>query len=523
MKQLIKKSVVVFAAAIALLQIPFAFAQDLDARLRDDMQAKHYEPGGKYHLFGGGRGSVTNKVYAVHTFGATAVGPVLPITHERTGFEGVIGYETHFSGHGHEVHAPFNHHASRSLTDFSGGVNGGFTVYELHRTGSQIHPADGYDGPQGGGYPEPQGARDIYSYYVKGTATKTKLNVVPQAPFSERWQKENAEAVSDFANRADEAGKLIWDNDPNKNWWGNRMDDVRGIIQGAANPFVTGLQGLGVGAATDSVVTPVTDASAQSTLQGIHALGKLSTKAQLAAATALQDSAFAVKDSIHSAKQWADANPNIAATAQTVLVGAEAIGTVWGGKKVELNPTKWDWVKNTDYETPAVRPMQTLNEEIAGENKPVAVTNTSIDNEIDALSRIAQNQANIKNTAANSLNPANYPSLLPERDKQHILYGDSSGGGHMYPGKPGKTTYPKHWSGDKIAYEVSDIVTSPTTQWYAQTGTGGQYTNSGKPARWVSFETRDGIRIRTVYEPATGRVVTAFPDNSQQSNLRPIK
>lgn len=371
MKQLIKKSVVVFATAITLLQIPFAFAQDLDARLRDDMQAKHYEPGGKYHLFGGGRGSVTNKVYAVHTFGATAVGPVLPITHERTGFEGVIGYETHFSGHGHEVHAPFNHHASRSLTDFSGGVNGGFTVYELHRTGSQIHPADGYDGPQGGGYPEPQGARDIYSYYVKGTATKTKLNVVPQAPFSERWQKENAEAMLDFFQRADEAGRLIWDNDPNKNGWGNRMDDVRGIIQGAANPFVTGLQGLGVGAATDSVVTPVTDASAQSTLQGIHALGKLSTKAQLAAATALQDSAFAVKDSIHSAKQWADANPNIAATAQTVLVGAEAIGTVWGGKKVELNPTKWDWVKNTDYETPAVRPMQTLDGEMTGGNRPV--------------------------------------------------------------------------------------------------------------------------------------------------------
>ncbi|WP_146708116.1 MafB family polymorphic toxin, partial [Neisseria meningitidis] len=33
------------------------------------------------------------------------------------------------------------------------------------------------------------------------------------------------------------------------------------------------------------------------------------------AATALQDSAFAVKDSINSARQWADAHPNITATA----------------------------------------------------------------------------------------------------------------------------------------------------------------------------------------------------------------
>ncbi|MFP2863975.1 polymorphic toxin MafB class 3, partial [Neisseria gonorrhoeae] len=359
-----------FAAAISLLQIPISHANGLDARLRDDMQAKHYEPGGKYHLFGNARGSVKNRVCAVQTFDATAVGPILPITHERTGFEGIIGYETHFSGHGHEVHSPFDNHDSKSTSDFSGSVDGGFTVYQLHRTGSEIHPADGYDGPQGGGYPEPQGARDIYSYYVKGTSTKTKINTVPQAPFSDRWLKENAGAASGFFSRADEAGKLIWENNPDKNWRANRMDDVRGIIQGAANPFLTGFQGLGVGAITDSAVNPVTYAAAQQTLQGIHDLGNVSPAAQLAAASLLQDSAFAVKDSINSAKQWADAHPNITATAQTALAVAEAAGTVWGGKKVELNPAKWDWVKNTGYKTPAVRTMHTLDGEMAGGNRP---------------------------------------------------------------------------------------------------------------------------------------------------------
>ncbi|STZ93484.1 adhesin [Neisseria gonorrhoeae] len=366
----IQKFMMLFAAAISLLQIPISHANGLDARLRDDMQAKHYEPGGKYHLFGNGRGSVKNRVYAVQTFDATAVGPILPITHERTGFEGVIGYETHFSGHGHEVHSPFDNHDSRSTSDFSGGVDGGFTVYQLHRTGSEIHPEDGYDGPQGSDYPPPGGARDIYSYYVKGTSTKTKINTVPQAPFSDRWLKENAGAASGFFSRADEAGKLIWENNPNQNWWGNRMDDVRGIIQGAANPFLTGFQGLGVGAITDSAVNPVTYAAAQQTLQGIHDLGNVSPAAQLAAASLLQDSAFAVKDSINSAKQWADAHPNITATAQTALAVAEAAGTVWRGKKVELNPAKWDWVKNTGYKKPAARPMQTLDGEMAGKNKP---------------------------------------------------------------------------------------------------------------------------------------------------------
>ncbi|CNR88384.1 polymorphic toxin MafB class 3 [Neisseria gonorrhoeae] len=366
----IQKFMMLFAAAISLLQIPISHANGLDARLRDDMQAKHYEPGGKYHLFGNGRGSVKNRVCAVQTFDATAVGPILPITHERTGFEGIIGYETHFSGHGHEVHSPFDNHDSRSTSDFSGGVDGGFTVYQLHRTGSEIHPADGYDGPQGGGYPEPQGARDIYSYHIKGTSTKTKINTVPQAPFSDRWLKENAGAASGFLSRADEAGKLIWENDPDKNWRANRMDDIRGIVQGAVNPFLMGFQGVGIGAITDSAVSPVTYAAARKTLQGIHNLGNLSPEAQLAAASLLQDSAFAVKDGINSARQWADAHPNITATAQTALAVAEAAGTVWRGKKVELNPAKWDWVKNTGYKKPAARPMQTVDGEMAGKNKP---------------------------------------------------------------------------------------------------------------------------------------------------------
>ncbi|HFB2452061.1 TPA: polymorphic toxin MafB class 3, partial [Neisseria gonorrhoeae] len=196
---------------------------------------------------------------------------------------------------------------------------------------------------------------------VKGTSTKTKINTVPQAPFSDRWLKENAGAASGFFSRADEAGKLIWENNPDKNWRANRMDDIRGIVQGAVNPFLMGFQGVGIGAITDSAVSPVTYAAARKTLQGIHNLGNLSPEAQLAAASLLQDSAFAVKDGINSARQWADAHPNITATAQTALAVAEAAGTVWGGKKVELNPTKWDWVKNTGYEKPAARHMQTVD------------------------------------------------------------------------------------------------------------------------------------------------------------------
>ncbi|EPF9648333.1 polymorphic toxin MafB class 3, partial [Neisseria gonorrhoeae] len=107
-----------------------------------------------------------------------------------------------------------------------------------------------------------------------------------------------------------------------------------------------------------------------------HDLGNVSPEAQLAAASLLQDSAFAVKDGINSARQWADAHPNITATAQTALAVAEAATTVWGGKKVELNPTKWDWVKNTGYKKPAARHMQTVDGEMAGGNRPLESKNT---------------------------------------------------------------------------------------------------------------------------------------------------
>ncbi|MCL5693713.1 MafB family polymorphic toxin, partial [Neisseria meningitidis] len=67
------------------------------------------------------------------------------------------------------------------------------------------------------------------------------------------------------------------------------------------------------GAITDSAVNPVTYAAARNTLQGTHKLGHLRPEAQLVAASLLQDSAFAVKDGINSARQWADAHPNITA------------------------------------------------------------------------------------------------------------------------------------------------------------------------------------------------------------------
>lgn len=117
-----------------------------------------------------------------------------------------------------------------------------------------------------------------------------------------------------------------------------------------------------------------------------------------------------------------------------------------------------------------------------------------------------------------------YVDIISPEAKQHILYGDKPGsGGHMWPGQAGKTTFPQNWSADKIVHEVGDVATSPSTKWYAQTGTGGVYTSKGDPAKWVAYEVRDGVRMRVVYQPATGKVITAFPDNAPIPPYKLIK
>ena len=117
-----------------------------------------------------------------------------------------------------------------------------------------------------------------------------------------------------------------------------------------------------------------------------------------------------------------------------------------------------------------------------------------------------------------------YINIIPEDRAKHILYGDGpNSGGHLWPGQPGKTAFPQDWSADKVLHEVSDILTNPNTKWYAQTGSGGIRTSAGDPARWISYELRDGVRIRVVYEPATGCVRTAFPDNTPMPNYKPVK
>lgn len=96
--------------------------------------------------------------------------------------------------------------------------------------------------------------------------------------------------------------------------------------------------------------------------------------------------------------------------------------------------------------------------------------------------------------------------------RNHILNGDVTGGGHMFPGKPTKTIFPKTWSGDKIMHEVADIATDPKLVWKQMTGVPGTlYTKGKKPAKFEVVGVKDGVEIKVVFKPATSEFVTAHP------------
>ena len=338
MKHPVKQALALLAAAAALWQP--AQAQDIDPNLRDAMQVNHYLPGGDRHLFGAARGSVKNIDYRIHPFSATATGPVLPLMHERTGFDADLKYETHFSNHGYEVHDPFDNHNSRSEEKHYGGVTDGFTVYTLKYTGHEHHPADGYDGPQGGGYPAPKGARDIYTYKISGTATKTKIIPPSNDSFAQRYWQDNAQVIPNGIQRHEEAGKLLTDFDNNKGLWGNTMQAIRGGLIAGTNFLTTGLNGasaaIGINTATDMGGEYGGYYAARSYFAARRLTG--GQEGLASAVKSMQESAFAVQGLKSRASEWAKNNP---ATAETLKAAASVAETaaLAAGRKIEIpNP-----------------------------------------------------------------------------------------------------------------------------------------------------------------------------------------
>ncbi|HEZ3434201.1 TPA: polymorphic toxin MafB class 1 [Neisseria meningitidis] len=298
-------------AAAALIQPALAADLAQDPFITDNAQRQHYEPGGKYHLFGDPRGSVsdrTGKINVIQDY-THQMGNLLI---QQANINGTIGYHTRFSGHGHEEHAPFDNHAADSASKEQGNVDEGFTVYRLNWEGHEHHPADAYDGPKGGNYPKPTGARDEYTYHVNGTARSIKLNPTDTRSIRQRISDNYSNLGSNFSDRADEANRKMFEHNAKLDRWGNSMEFINGVAAGALNPFISAGEALGIGDILYGTRYAI-DKAAMRNIAPLPAEGKFAAIGGLGSVAGFE------KNTREAVDRWIQENPNAAETVEALV------------------------------------------------------------------------------------------------------------------------------------------------------------------------------------------------------------
>ncbi|HFC7802433.1 TPA: polymorphic toxin MafB class 1, partial [Neisseria meningitidis] len=300
----------------ALIQPALAADLAQDPFITDNAQRQHYEPGGKYHLFGDPRGSVSDRTGQINV--------IQDYTHQmgnlliqQANINGTIGYHTRFSGHGHEEHAPFDNHAADSASKEQGNVDDGFTVYRLNWEGHEHHPADAYDGPKGGNYPKPTGARDEYTYHVNGTARSIKLNPTDTRSIRQRISDNYSNLGSNFSDRADEANRKMFEHNAKLDRWGNSMEFINGVAAGALNPFISAGEALGIGDILYGTRYAI-DKAAMRNIAPLPAEGKFAVIGGLGSVAGFE------KNTREAVDRWIQENPNAAETVEAVFNVAAA-------------------------------------------------------------------------------------------------------------------------------------------------------------------------------------------------------
>lgn len=292
-----------------------AHASDLanDSFIRQVLDRQHFEPDGKYHLFGS-RGELAERNGHIglgkiqsHQLGNLMI--------QQAAIKGNIGYIVRFSDHGHEVHSPFDNHASHSDSDEAGSPVDGFSLYRIHWDGYEHHPADGYDGPQGGGYPAPKGARDIYSYDIKGVAQNIRLNLTDNRSTGQRLADRFHNAGSMLTQGVGDGFKRATRYSPELDRSGNAAEAFNGTADIVKNIIGAAGEIVGAGDAVQGI-------SEGSNIAVMHGLGLLSTENKMARINDLADMAQLKDYAAAAIRDWAVQNPNAAQ-------GIEAVSNIF--------------------------------------------------------------------------------------------------------------------------------------------------------------------------------------------------
>lgn len=316
--KLLSKALLALAACIATAGTAApAVAAGLagDPFIRQHSARENFEPGGKFHLFNS-RGTATERTGSIS---------VTPVYRQRLGsFEteyalvrGDIGYKVRFSNHRHHEHAPFSNSSSRSASASKGNVGINLSSYNLQWSGTETHPADGYDGEQGSGYPAPTGARDEYAYKIKGSAASMNINLNDGRSPWERLLGRFA-PVKHIPATVKNAWEGATTSNPNLNRAGNAAQAVNAAAAGVGG--VAGAAGtvLGVGDAAQGLGV----LAAAGAMEAVRALPPA---AQIEAVKGISAAGGAAGRAADAYGGWAARNPN-AAEGVRAVVNAATVG-----------------------------------------------------------------------------------------------------------------------------------------------------------------------------------------------------
>ncbi|HFC8641892.1 TPA: polymorphic toxin MafB class 2 [Neisseria gonorrhoeae] len=325
----ISRKISLILSILAVCLPMHAHASDLanDPFIRQVLDRQHFEPDGKYHLFGS-RGELAERSGHIglgniqsHQLGNLMI--------QQAAIKGNIGYIVRFSDHGHEVHSPFDNHASHSDSDEAGSPVDGFSLYRIHWDGYEHHPADGYDGPQGGGYPAPKGARDIYSYDIKGVAQNIRLNLTDNRSTGQRLADRFHNAGAMLTQGVGDGFKRATRYSPELDRSGNAAEAFNGTADIVKNIIGAAGEIVGAGDAVQGI-------SEGSNIAGMHGLGLLSTENKMARINDLADMAQLKDYAAAAIRDWAVQNPNAAQGIEavsnifTAVIPVKGIGAVRG-------------------------------------------------------------------------------------------------------------------------------------------------------------------------------------------------
>ncbi|WP_307753323.1 polymorphic toxin MafB class 2 [Neisseria gonorrhoeae] len=325
----ISRKISLILSILAVCLPMHAHASDLanDPFIRQVLDRQHFEPDGKYHLFGS-RGELAERSGHIglgniqsHQLGNLMI--------QQAAIKGNIGYIVRFSDHGHEVHSPFDNHASHSDSDEAGSPVDGFSLYRIHWDGYEHHPADGYDGPQGGGYPAPKGARDIYSYDIKGVAQNIRLNLTDNRSTGQRLADRFHNAGAMLTQGVGDGFKRATRYSPELDRSGNAAEAFNGTADIVKNIIGAAGEIVGAGDAVQGI-------SEGSNIAVMHGLGLLSTENKMARINDLADMAQLKDYAAAAIRDWAVQNPNAAQGIEavsnifTAAIPIKGIGAVRG-------------------------------------------------------------------------------------------------------------------------------------------------------------------------------------------------